>query len=295
MAVPNGKLAPNLAKRGIQVQPHRQRRPSRYIYFNMDDPVVGGYTPDKVALRRAIGLAHRRRRARSASCCAARPSRRSRPSRRTPSATTRPSRARSSDYDPARAKALLDLYGYVDRDGDGWREQPDGSRWCSSARTQPDQLAAPVRRAVEEGHGRARHRASSSTSRKWPEHLKEARAGKLMCGSWRLVGRGPTARARWRARTARSAGGQNLARFKNAGSTRSTTACPRCPTGPSAWRCSTQRQADRRGLRAVQVQRAPHLTDLMQPVADRLPPAAVLAGVVARTSTSTRRARSRRS
>jgi ABC-type transport system substrate-binding protein len=31
-----------------------------------------------------------------------------------------------SDYSPARAKALLDLYGYVDRNGDGWREQPDG-------------------------------------------------------------------------------------------------------------------------------------------------------------------------
>ena len=26
-------------------------------YFNMEDPVVGGYSPDKVALRRAIGLA----------------------------------------------------------------------------------------------------------------------------------------------------------------------------------------------------------------------------------------------
>ena len=27
------------------------------FYFNMEDPVVGGYTPEKVALRRAIGLA----------------------------------------------------------------------------------------------------------------------------------------------------------------------------------------------------------------------------------------------
>jgi ABC-type transport system substrate-binding protein len=27
---------------------------------------------------------------------------------------------------PARAAALLDLYGYVDRNRDGWREQPDG-------------------------------------------------------------------------------------------------------------------------------------------------------------------------
>jgi hypothetical protein len=26
-------------------------------YVNMEDPVVGGYTPDKVALRRAISLA----------------------------------------------------------------------------------------------------------------------------------------------------------------------------------------------------------------------------------------------
>ena len=55
--MPNGKVAPNLAKRGIQgyriVEP--PIRPGRC--FNMEDPVVGGYTPDKVALRRAIGLA----------------------------------------------------------------------------------------------------------------------------------------------------------------------------------------------------------------------------------------------
>ena len=29
-----------------------------YTYFNMDHPVVGGYTPDKVALRRAIALGY---------------------------------------------------------------------------------------------------------------------------------------------------------------------------------------------------------------------------------------------
>ena len=27
-----------------------------------------------------------------------------------------------SEYNPARAKALLDSFGYVDRDGDGWRD-----------------------------------------------------------------------------------------------------------------------------------------------------------------------------
>jgi ABC-type transport system substrate-binding protein len=31
------------------------------------------------------------------------------------------------EYNPAKAKALLDMFGYVDRDGDGWRDMPDGS------------------------------------------------------------------------------------------------------------------------------------------------------------------------
>ena len=55
-----------------------------------------------------------------------------------------------SDYDPARAKALLDLYGYVDRDGDGWREQPDGSPLELVLATEPEQIYRAVQRAVEE-------------------------------------------------------------------------------------------------------------------------------------------------
>jgi hypothetical protein len=29
-----------------------------YVYYNMKDPVWGGYTPEKVALRRSVGLAY---------------------------------------------------------------------------------------------------------------------------------------------------------------------------------------------------------------------------------------------
>ncbi|MEO8281148.1 MAG: ABC transporter substrate-binding protein, partial [Ideonella sp.] len=55
-AAPHGELAPNLARRGIRM--FRVLNPDRTLYyFNMDDPLVGGYTPDKVALRRAISLA----------------------------------------------------------------------------------------------------------------------------------------------------------------------------------------------------------------------------------------------
>ena len=54
-AMPNGKVAPNLAKKGIRGYPIVEAA-SNYYLFNMDDPVVGGYTPAQVALRRAISL-----------------------------------------------------------------------------------------------------------------------------------------------------------------------------------------------------------------------------------------------
>ena len=57
LAAPGGTLAPHLAKRGIGLR--RYVNPDFVMsWFNMEDPVVGGYTPEKVALRRAIGLAY---------------------------------------------------------------------------------------------------------------------------------------------------------------------------------------------------------------------------------------------
>ena len=58
MAAPGGKLAPYLAKRGHRSACATWRPTTRSAYFNMEDPVVGGYTPEKVALRRAISLAY---------------------------------------------------------------------------------------------------------------------------------------------------------------------------------------------------------------------------------------------
>ncbi len=60
VAMPNNKVAKNLERRGIVMR----QVPSLdlyYAYFNMEDPTVGGYTPDKVALRRAIRLVTGRR------------------------------------------------------------------------------------------------------------------------------------------------------------------------------------------------------------------------------------------
>ena len=58
---PSNRLKPDYAARGVTLE--RLTQPSlQYAYFNMQDPVVGGYTNDKVALRRALvhGLQQRR-------------------------------------------------------------------------------------------------------------------------------------------------------------------------------------------------------------------------------------------
>ena len=56
--MPNGKLAPNLAKRGITMDRSPLVGHHAGSAVQQEHPVVGGYTPDKVALRRAIALAY---------------------------------------------------------------------------------------------------------------------------------------------------------------------------------------------------------------------------------------------
>src|SRR5262249_19561746 len=51
----NGKLRPEYAQRAVVLT--RDTQPSlQYAFFNMEDPVVGGYGKEKIALRRAIAL-----------------------------------------------------------------------------------------------------------------------------------------------------------------------------------------------------------------------------------------------
>ena len=55
-AMPNGKVAPNLAKRGIRGYRQVEPRATPSSSSTWTSPMVGGYTPADVALRRAIGL-----------------------------------------------------------------------------------------------------------------------------------------------------------------------------------------------------------------------------------------------
>ena len=213
-AMPGGRLAPNLAKRGI-VGVRTLNADSAFSYFNMEDPVVGGYTDDKVALRRAIGLAldvdREIRTLRKGQAIPAQ-------SIVVPHTSGYDPQFKSEmgDHDPARAKALLDLYGYVDRDGDGWRDQPDGRPMTLEVATQPDQISRAFdemwRKNMEAVGIRVRF-----NSAKWPEQLKAARAGKLQVwtiGSTAAGGDGQTALQRL---YGPQSGSANLARFRHEG------------------------------------------------------------------------------
>jgi len=84
-----------------------------------------------------------------------------------------------STFDRARARALLDIYGYIDRDGDGWREQPDGSPLMLQIATESSQLDRAFNELWKRQLDAIGVRVQFNQNQ-WPENLKNARAGRLM-------------------------------------------------------------------------------------------------------------------
>jgi ABC-type transport system substrate-binding protein len=177
VALPNNQLAPNLRKRGIGMVRY-PRADVAMSYFAMENAVVGGYEPHKVALRRAIALA----------VDLEREIRLVRRNQAIPAQS--PIGPQTYGYDPAfksemgtydlpRAKALLDMHGYVDRDGDGWRDQPDGQPLILEYATQPDQQSRQLIEQWKRNMDALKVRIDFKPA-KWPENLKSSRAGKLM-------------------------------------------------------------------------------------------------------------------
>ncbi|MBK8107484.1 MAG: bicyclomycin resistance protein [Betaproteobacteria bacterium] len=210
VAMPGGRLAPHLARRGIRAE--RVVLPStHYTMFNMAHPLVGGYTPERVALRRAIGLAiDVQREITLLRHGAAVPA-------QSPVAVHlsgyQPQwRSEMSAYNPARARALLDLYGWRDRDGDGWRETPEGRPLVLEMATQPSQEARRFDELMERDLGAIGLRVVFRTAN-WPEQYKAARAGKLMM--WSVSGRAsaPDGIEGLLRYDGAAAGGMNLSRF----------------------------------------------------------------------------------
>ncbi len=210
-AMPNGKIAPNLEKQGK----HAYRTVASdvlFTVFNMEDPVVGGYTPERIALRRAISLAidvdRELRLVRRGQAVQAQ-------SLYMPGTTGYDAAFKSdmSSFDPARAKALLDLYGYVDKDGDGWRDKPDGSPLLLESLTTPDQFQRQIDEIVQKNLNAIGVRIAFKPA-KWPENLKSLRAGKYQIWSLGTSASKPDGQDSLSRMYSGQIGAQNYARFR---------------------------------------------------------------------------------
>jgi len=117
------ELKPELARKGVVRM--RYNAPNlTFTYFNMKDAVVGGYSNAQIALRRAIAMGFDvDELIRVLYAGQALPANQLLPPGVDGHDDALPPK---SIYDPAAARALLDRFGFKDRDGDGYREMPDG-------------------------------------------------------------------------------------------------------------------------------------------------------------------------
>ena len=212
VAMPGGKLAPNLARRGIQVRPDEIAWIT-YTTFNMKDPVVGGYTPEKIALRRAMSMAYpihdeiaiiyKNQATEIHSHIAP------------GMAGYTPGRSPTLEYSPARAKALLDMYGYVDRNGDGWRELPDGSPLVI------DKASVPIQRERQRNELWRRAMADIGVRltfdkvEKLPDLRKQAQLGKVQMFSYGWIADYPDGENFLQLFLTKSIGGANYTLFSH--------------------------------------------------------------------------------
>lgn len=211
LAMPNGKVAPNLAKQGIVG--HRIVEPAaNFLFFNMEDPMVGGYAADRVALRRAIGLGMDVRKEIAYAYMGLATVSHS-PYMPFTTGYDGSMRSEMGEYNPPRAAALLDLYGYTDRNGDGWREMPDGSPLELRVAAQSDQRTRKINEVFRTDMNQLGIRTRFEIAQ-WPENLKQARNGKLQIWTLGLFGAGPDGQGSMSRYRSGQVGGQNFSRFK---------------------------------------------------------------------------------
>ena len=225
----DGKLKPELAAKGIRHE--ASLRPNTYwVYFNMEHPVVGGYEPAKIALRRAIAMGYNAEEA----------LRVLQKGRGILARSLVPPGIAGYDpdwkldaqvYDPAAARALLDRFGYRDRDGDGYREAPDGSplvleRWSvpTSAQRQSDEL---WKKNLDAIGLKVEFRKD-----KLPELRKMARAGKIPFASDGWNADYPDAENFMQLLYGPNAGQENQSRFRLPEYDRLYEEARRLPDGP---------------------------------------------------------------
>ncbi|MEO8536331.1 MAG: ABC transporter substrate-binding protein [Betaproteobacteria bacterium] len=176
-----GKLKPEFVKKGIQLSRIVDPATS-YVYWNMQDPIVGGFSKDKIALRRAMAMAYNVQDeinvVRNGQAIALEypiP----------PGVVGHDPNYRSPvTYDPALANKLLDYFGYR-KGADGWRNLPDGKPFTIRYASRPDSLGRQLDELWKKAFDSIGVRMDVQKD-KFPELLKLERQCKLMMrtASW---------------------------------------------------------------------------------------------------------------
>ena len=204
------RLLPEYATKGVELQRATDLTVS-FGYFNMEDPVVGGYTPDRIALRRAIcssyDIADDIRVIRNGQGMVA-----TQPIPPDVAGHVRNFKGFTS-YDPAVARALLDKFGYRDRDRDGYRELPDGKPFLLHMTTLTGQDYRRGDELWQRGLAAIGIKLELQIQQ-FPEMAKAAHAGQLQFS--RLAWTADMADDFMQLFYRPNAGAANLARFRNA-------------------------------------------------------------------------------
>jgi ABC-type transport system substrate-binding protein len=136
MVMRGNALRPELARKGLVLTSFPVLQ-TYYMWMNMEDPLIGGYSKDKVALRRAIALGYD-----SVEDIAL-----LKKGLALPAQSPLPPNVRGYDpayrspvsYDPALARALLEQYGYR-KGADGFRTLPDGKQLTLVMHSEPSMV-----------------------------------------------------------------------------------------------------------------------------------------------------------
>jgi oligopeptide transport system substrate-binding protein len=175
------KLRPEFARKGVRLSRIIDPEIS-YLYWNMQDPVVGGLEREKIALRRAMAMAYpvdedikvvRNGQAVEAKYPI-------------PPGVVghQPNWQPTIKYDPAGANALLDKFGYR-KGADGYRMLPDGKPLVVRHSSRPDTAARQLDELVKKSMDLIGVRVEFHKD-KFPELLKQEKQCKLQSriASW---------------------------------------------------------------------------------------------------------------
>jgi ABC-type transport system substrate-binding protein len=229
LALAGKAMTPVLARKHVQLY----RVPEidvTIIIYNMDDPVVGGYTPVQVALRRALSLSVDvdgliagiyKYQAFPAQTVVMPGTYGFDPARHT----------ENGDYDPGRANALLDIYGYR-RGADGWRSRPDGSPLEVEMSTEPDQRSRLMNEIIKKSYNAIGVQVRFKIA-KWPENLKMVQESQYQIWFLGLTASGPDSIPSLRQMYGPALGGDDLCRMKLPEFDRLLLSADELPDGPA--------------------------------------------------------------